>query len=154
MTFNLKIIVILFLYLGCVFMTSCDKSVDLHFKDPYTISVTGSNYIWHVVYPGVDQVLNTKDDIEGNLPIYLPSKSNVNILLTSKDYLYFFELEDFGQTGIAVPDQSHSVNIETPRSGTYEIKGNQMCGYTHQSLFGDIEILSRIKFKQWQLDNL
>lgn len=138
---------------GCILLLSCEQAVDLELKDPYTISVTGSDYIWHVLYPGKDQILNTEDDIEGNLPIYLPSKTNVNILLNSTDYLYFFELEEFDQIGMAIPDQSYVVNFKTPKSGTFEIKGNQMCGYTHQSLFGDLKILSSSKFKNWQINN-
>lgn len=134
-------------------MTSCEQSVDLNLNDPYQISVTGSDYNWNVRYPGKDQILDTEDDIEGSLPIYLPSKMNVNIALNSKDYLYFFELEEFDQIGMAVPDKSYAINFKTPRSGTFEIRGNQMCGYTHESLFGDLKILSGSQFKKWQIEN-
>jgi len=153
MIYNFKSIVSLLFYTSCIFFISCERNIDVQISDPYTISVTGSDYHWYVVYPGEDQILNTADDIEHSPPIYLPAKTNVNILLNSTDYLYFFEVPYFNQIGIAVPDKSYSIHFKTPRPESIEFKGNQMCGYTHQSLFGELEVLSKSKFKKWELNN-
>lgn len=117
---------------------------------PYTIQVTGTNYEWHILYPGLDNILGTRDDIHGKQNIYLPVGIKINLKFTSVDYLYFMDLPEFNQIGMAVVDQFHSLDLTPRRTGRFALRGNQMCAFTHESLIGEVKVCSPYKFRKWR----
>ncbi len=135
--------------IGLLLLTACKKVEVYELPSPYSIEVKGSEYEWHIRYPGRDGQLHTKDDIITLRHIHLPQSTEVNISLHSTDYLYFLELPDFRQIGMAVPDMEHSIDITTGAAGTFKIRGDQMCGYTHESLHGILTVESPKRFHSW-----
>lgn len=135
-----------------VFSTACMHLFQVERYDlpnPYPVEIMGENYQWHFRFPGKDGKLQTPDDILTLQNIKLPQHIDVQFQLSSKDYLYTLELPEFRQIALAVPDMKHTLTIKTSHKGTYKIKGDQMCGYTHESLFGKLIVGSPNQFFYW-----
>ncbi|MFT5165022.1 MAG: cytochrome c oxidase subunit 2 [Saprospiraceae bacterium] len=116
---------------------------------PMTIEVTADEYKWTFVYPGEDGQLNTADDIATEQEFRLPAHSEIILLLKSNDYLYTFSLSDFSAKEMVVPGLIRRLEFKTNHNGNYELKGDQMCGFTHESLFGNLKVQSVSHFKKW-----
>jgi cytochrome c oxidase subunit 2 len=108
--------------------------------DTYEIEITGHDFRWHVRYPGRDGKLGTKDDVFGDRHVHVPRDRRVRMHLRSEDYVYSLALPQLGLKEIAVPDLSYALEFAGVRVGTYELRGAQMCGYTHPELIGTLVV--------------
>ncbi len=50
---------------------------------------------------------------------------------------------------MVVPDMTMSWTMPASAPGEYELRGVQMCGYSHPQLMGSIIVQSREKFSRW-----
>jgi len=113
-----------------------------------TLNVIGEGYEWYIHYPttgapsGEEHVVVKKD-------IYVPENTDLKIHLTSKDYIYSLKIPAFGQNQMAVPDIGFDLAFNTGAPGEHSLDGDQMCGYTHETLKGQLVVLSRSDFQQW-----
>jgi cytochrome c oxidase subunit 2 len=73
----------------------------------------------------------------------------VTLALHSKDYIYTLALPEFGIKEIAVPDLRFELKFVADRIGTFQLKGDQMCGYQHENLIGKLVIQPRPQFMAW-----
>ena len=113
---------------------------------PLVIDITGAEYEWHMRYPGLDGKLNTADDGLDKRHLHLPAYSEVQLQLHSKDYLYSFALPHLGIREIAIPDLEFSLSFATGPEGTFDLLGDQLCGYAHPKLMGKLIVLSPSDF--------
>ncbi len=118
---------------------SGDPSADFNRSD-LSIAVTGHDFQWEIVYPGRDGALGTADDLRSRRNLDVPAGATVTILLTSEDYIYMFELPELGLREMAAPELTFSVTFEPTEARTYELLGNQMCGYDHPDLLGTLSV--------------
>ena len=91
-------------------------------------------------YPGEDGELGTEDDKFSKQNLYLPDNTNVTLNLKSKDYVYNVTLPEIGKKEIAVPDLEFSLHFTTQDESTWEFKGDQFCGFSHETLIGKVFI--------------
>lgn len=117
------------------------------------VEVTGADYNWIFLYPGPDGELHTEDDITIHQEFYLPSRTNISLILTSRDYIYTFSLPDFSANEMAIPGVHNRLSFFTKHTGTFELKGDQMCGFTHESLMGKLKVKSTQSFQNWLMSN-
>ena len=108
--------------------------------DAYEIEVTGHDFRWHVRYPGRDGKLGTDDDVFGDRHVRVPRGKRVRMHLRSEDYVYSLALPQLGLKEIAVPDLRYALELADVEVGTYELRGAQMCGYTHPELIGTLVV--------------
>jgi len=114
------------------------------------IEMTGHDFKWQSRYAGADQQLGTDDDLRAAQVIHVPINAEVEIFLKSRDYLYSLEIPQAGRKEIAVPDLTFSLNFTADKLGTYEMPGDQMCGYTHPDLMGTLVVESREAYDRWR----
>ena len=69
--------------------------------------------------------------------------------LTSDDYVYSLSFPDWNQKEIAVPELRYQLEFQTHDAGTFDLRGNQMCGYTHPELLGQLTVHSHREFEAW-----
>ena len=115
-------------------------------SQPLVIDITGAEYEWHMRYPGLDGKLNTADDGLDRRHLHLPAHSEVKLQLHSRDYLYSFALPHLDLKEIAIPDLEFSLSFGTGPEGTFDLLGDQLCGYAHPKLMGKLIILSPSDF--------
>lgn len=148
----LKILKVVFVISIFCLLGAC--SFESHsIPNPYQVEITGHDYEWHILYPGKDGKLYTEDDIKNQQNLNLPFNTPVEIILKSEDFLYFLEFPQFSQMGMAVSDQTHHIRFNPNKTGTYELKGNQMCANTHESLLGKLHVYKPFWFSFWQNNN-
>jgi len=138
---------ILFLFLFTFSACTLKKQ---NIPTPYQIQITGQDYEWHILYPGKDGQLYTDDDLKNQQHLNLPYNTEIELILKSEDYLYFIEFPQFNQIGMAVSEQTHHIRFKPHQTGTYDLRGSQMCAYTHEKLLGKLHIYKPFWFSFWQ----
>ncbi len=117
-------------------------------RKPLVVDITGAEYEWHMRYPGSDGKLNTGDDGLDKRHLHLPAHTEVKLQLHSEDYLYSFALPHLDLKEIAIPDLEFSLSFTTGPEGTFDLLGDQLCGYAHPKLMGKLIILSPSDFAE------
>jgi cytochrome c oxidase subunit 2 len=136
---------------GCVPDVARDEPA-LWKHDPdrtYRVLITGRDFNWYIRYPGPDNELGTADDIHARRDLHLPQHTKVRLELASDDYLYSLTLPQWNLKEIAVPDLSFCLEFDTQVAGTFDLLGDQMCGYTHPNLLGQLTVQSHSDFDAW-----
>ena len=113
------------------------------------IEMTGHDFKWNSRYAGTDGKLDTDDDIHAKQILHVPLDAEVEIVLKSLDYLYSLEVPLAEKKEIAVPDLTFSLNFKADKLGTFEMPGDQMCGYTHPDLMGTLIVESQEDYARW-----
>ena len=113
------------------------------------IEITGQDYQWSVRYPGPDGLLGTADDVLTGREVNVPVNVKTQIDLKSGDFIYTFALPHWGLKEIAVPDMTFTLHLVAENTGSFELLGDQMCGYSHPDLLGTITIQSQEDFAAW-----
>ena len=145
-----RICLTLFLALaGCNSSGGDGVVAEFRIPSPLPIEVVGDDYYWFVRYPGADGQLHTQDDVEDTTNLHLPVATETHIKITSRDYLYTFGLPSLGISQVAVPDLMFGLEFTMNSVGTYELEGDQLCGFSHESLMGEIIVQSREDFINW-----
>jgi len=140
--------------LGCVFAAvAMMMARNYELPQLLIIEVTGEKYAWSVRYPGADGELGTADDFIDHDGVHLAANIPTKIVMKSKDFLYGFELPDFGLNEIAVPDLTFSLEFTPTVRGDYEVRGHQMCNYTHNKLMSTLTVHSQRAFGRWSHKN-
>jgi cytochrome c oxidase subunit 2 len=111
--------------------------------------VVADNFRWHLRYSGPDGKLDTTDDVLMQRHLHLPANTEISIDLQSKDYVYSFYLPHIALMEVAIPNMPFNLKFETGSSGTFELLGSQMCGYTHPNLLADVVIHAPANFETW-----
>ncbi len=110
---------------------------------PLEIEVIGRRFHWEVHYPGADGVLGTDDDRYGDGEVHIPLDAEARIRLRSEDYVYSFSLPHLGLREIAVPEMDFFLEFSAEKAGTFELRGDQLCGFAHPDLLGRLIVGSR-----------
>lgn len=116
------------------------------------IEVVGKDFKWEVRYAGIDGVFYTSDDKISLDAIYVPEHSQIDINLSSADYLYFLSLPDFDVRAMALTEMNANFFFRTMNKGIFSIKGDQMCGFTHESLSTKLYVVSQDEFSEYLLN--
>ena len=138
-----------------LFLNSCGSAPEALYPplDSLDIEVTGSDFQWHIRYPGRDGRLDTPDDVHSLKNIHVPVHVMVKIQLKSKDYLYSLALPHLGLKQLAVPAMVFPLEFEAESTGSFPFLGDQLCGYSHPSLMGELIVQSREDFESWLEEN-
>ncbi|MEE8146386.1 MAG: hypothetical protein V3T24_02185 [Longimicrobiales bacterium] len=118
------------------------------------IEITGFEFQWHVRYPGPDGELGTADDLLDRRHVRVPVGRDVELVLHSRDYLYSLALPHVSLKEIAVPDLTFSIRLTPDSVGSFELRGDQFCGYSHPDLMGDFLVMTESDFEQWTREGL
>jgi cytochrome c oxidase subunit 2 len=113
------------------------------------IEITGHDYRWSARYPGADGLLGTADDVLTGREVHVPLHAKTQIDLKSGDFIYTFALPHWGLKEIAVPDMTFTLNLTADRVGSFQLLGDQMCGYAHPDLLGTLTVQTQDDFAAW-----
>ena len=130
------------------FLSGCESEPVEPVRD-VKIEMTGNDFKWSSRYAGRDGKLNTPDDRLAKEVLHVPLDADIEIVLKSLDYLYSLEVPVAGKKEIAVPDLTFSLRFKADQLGTFEMPGNQMCGYTHPDLMGTLVVESQEDYARW-----
>ena len=97
--------------------------------EPLVVRVTGRNFQWYFTYPGADGEFDTADDVDSPHNVSLPKGYNVQLHVTSEDYLYAFRAPELALREVAVPGMNFLIDFKTDRTGRFELEVDPMCGF-------------------------
>jgi len=111
--------------------------------------IHGADYQWYIRYPGADQLLFTADDQIARQNMTVPRSTRLHLTLTSRDYLYTFRVPELGQKQMAVPELFFKLEFHSGDPGHFTLKGDQMCGFAHETLIGDFKVVEAAEYRAW-----
>jgi heme/copper-type cytochrome/quinol oxidase subunit 2 len=112
----------------------------------------GEGFYWYFTLAGADEKFDTEDDIKIDQTIYLPVNKEINIQVTSRDYLYMFRSSRLNLKEVAVPNMIFNINFITDQTGKYELEVDPLCGFNFahdNAVMGHIIMTSNNDFKDW-----
>lgn len=127
----------------------CEPLDEVALPDPFALSVRGAEFQWHVRYPGLDGQLGNADDFEGIGDLHVPSGVLVRISLDSDDFIYGFRIPAFAVNKMVVPDVDFEATFRAEAPGEFELLGDQMCGFRHDSLKRRVVVHESRAYGRW-----
>jgi heme/copper-type cytochrome/quinol oxidase subunit 2 len=119
------------------------------------IQISGHDYRWRMPTRTGDVSLYRQTGSE-QAELWLPANRRIRLVLNSDDFIYRFEIPALGVREMAVPGVPMMAELHTPDAGRYELtgdgmelKGDQMCGFRHQSLKGRVRIAAPAEYRAW-----
>lgn len=115
----------------------------------FEIGLRGEGYVWEISYPGEDGKLGTGDDRKKTGDIGVPAQTKIVLHITSGDYIYEFNLSSLQLSQMAVPDLVFPLEFTSGSPRRIPFLGDQMCGFSHSTLNGDVLVLESEAFETW-----
>ena len=106
----------------------------------YQVEITARKDGWRVRLPGRSGQLITDPAASAAREIPVPLGAKILIRLKSEDFIYTFDLPDYGLKEIAVPGLVFQLEFEPRETGRVAILGEQLCGDPHAGLQGQLII--------------
>ena len=69
--------------------------------------------------------------------------------LNSRDFIYSFTIPAAGIREVAVPGIPMSAEFTTGQPATFELLGDQFCGFSHENLIGTVIVENDARFSEW-----
>lgn len=127
-----------------------------------TIKVTGNSWFWQYEYEGlgVSVTSNMLPEEEaraqgrpGHLatdtPIYVPTDTNIRVLVTSNDVIHAWTVPAFGVKEDAIQGRVNDAWFNVTRPGIYYGQCSELCGLNHAFMPIEVRAVSRAEFDRW-----
>jgi cytochrome c oxidase subunit II len=90
----------------------------------------------------------------GDLPtdreVHVPVGADVSLALASRDFVAFFSMPELGLRDFASPDLPGSLHVHADHAGSYELRGDELCGLPHgERTRGHLVVEERDAFESW-----
>jgi cytochrome c oxidase subunit 2 len=110
-------------------------------QEPMEVKVYGQRYNWEFHYP--EQDINTTNTV------VIPADREVELNITSRDWLHAVHVPGLGLKQDAFPGQWNSINTRATETGEYQLYCAEYCGSGHSKMLGSVEVKSQEEFQTW-----
>ncbi len=114
------------------------------------IRVSGKQFNWEVLYPGVDNIFGTDDDYQIDNNVHVPVNKVVNIILSSQDVIHSFFVPNLRLKQDAIPGREITAWFEATKTGKYEIPCAELCGFGHSGMLGYLFVQTQEEYDEWK----
>lgn len=104
------------------------------------IYVTGKQWMWSFAYPHGPSSKGV---------LYVPVKTPVKLLITSRDVIHSFFVPAFRLKQDAVPGRYTHTWFEATQTGRFPIYCAEYCGAAHSQMLAEVVVLSQAAFEAW-----
>jgi cytochrome c oxidase subunit 2 len=131
-------------------------------KAALTIKATGNKWYWSYEYPdmGVSfdaNVLSEPDAKKQNKPyllavdepIYVPTGTIVQVLVSSNDVIHSWAMPSFGAKQDAIPGRVNHAWFNVDKPGVYYGQCSELCGLRHAFMPIEVHAVSPAEFEAW-----
>lgn len=118
-----------------------------------TIRVIGQQWAWTFQHPGLDNELDTPDDIFTVNDLHVEVEKTYHFLLESRDVLHSFSVPVFRLKQDAVPGRTITGWFEPTQTGEYDVQCAEICGIGHGVMAARIFIESADQHAAWVAGN-
>ncbi len=116
-----------------------------------TIRVVGEQWAWKFTDPGLDNVLDTADDITTMDELHLQVNTVYHFKLEAKDVIHSFSIPVFRLKQDAIPGRVITGWFMPTLPGEYDIQCTQMCGVGHGIMGAKLVVETKEQHKAWLL---
>lgn len=114
------------------------------------IRVSGKQFNWEVLYPGVDGIFRTTDDYQIDNNVHVPVNKVIHIILSSQDVIHSFFVPNLRLKQDAIPGREITVWFEATKTGKYEIPCAELCGFGHSGMLGYLFVQTQEDYDEWK----
>ena len=114
------------------------------------IEVQAYRYGWTFYYNGSSFDETTSVTSTGDLRI--PANQEVNLRVTSQDWLHAFHVPSLGLKADAFPGQYNYLRTVPTETGTYQLYCAEYCGSGHSKMLGTVQVMPQDEYDQWLQD--
>lgn len=115
--------------------------------EPPSFEVVGRQFEWRIRYAGTDKLLDTADDILGEVnELHAPTGVRLVGSLKAADVLHSFFIPALRLKNDMIPGTRQIVWFEASKPGNYEIVCTELCGWGHYKMKGRFVVESPEKF--------
>ncbi|MGN6546757.1 MAG: cytochrome c oxidase subunit II [Aureliella sp.] len=118
--------------------------------EPPSFEVIGRQFEWRVRYAGDDKVLDTPDDIIGEVnELHAPQNRRMVGSLKAADVLHSFFIPALRLKNDMIPGSRQIVWFEARKTGSYDIVCAELCGWGHYKMKGRFVVETPEQFDQY-----
>ncbi len=114
-----------------------------------TVRVIGQQWAWIFQHPGLDNELDTGDDIWTTDDLYVAADKTYHFQLQSRDVLHSFSVPVFRLKQDAVPGRTITGWFHPTVAGTFDIQCAEICGIGHGVMLGRINVQDATEHAAW-----
>ena len=129
-----------------------------------TLKITGYQWYWGYEYPdneGINFLSYMIPEKEINKEagqirllstdnaVYLPTETNIQILVTAADVLHAFAIPALGLKVDAIPGRTNETWVRITKPGTYYGQCSELCGKDHSYMPIEIRAIPKEEFNAW-----
>ena len=119
-----------------------------------TVRVIGQQWAWIFQHPGLDNELDTGDDIWTTDDLYVAADRTYHFQLQSRDVLHDFSVPVFRLKQDAVPGRTITGWFRATKTGTFDIQCAEICGIGHGVMAGRIHVQAVDDHAAWIAQNV
>jgi cytochrome c oxidase subunit 2 len=114
-----------------------------------TIRIIGQQWAWTFQHPGVDNELDTADDIFTVDDLHVAVNTTYHFLLESRDVLHSFSVPVFRIKQDAIPGRQITGWFEPTLTGEFDVQCVEICGIGHGVMAARIHIEDDQQHADW-----
>lgn len=132
-------------------------------EDPeMTLKVTGHAWYWDYEYPDHEGIYFSSNLVQDedigpdqrrllstDNVVYLPTETNIQILMTAGDVLHSWTVPAFGVKVDAIPGRINETWVRIEKPGTYYGQCSELCGKNHAYMPIEIRAVPKEEFDAW-----
>jgi cytochrome c oxidase subunit 2 len=126
------------------------NQAELQTEEVTHIQVEAYRYGWTFYYNGSSFDQGT--DVTSTGTLRLPANQEVNLRVTSTDWLHAFHVPSLGLKADAFPGQYNYLRTVPTETGTYQLYCAEYCGSGHSQMLGTVEVMPQDEYDQWLQD--
>jgi cytochrome c oxidase subunit 2 len=147
------------LVIGFFAFTARDQAIleDQYENPDVCITAIGKQWAWDfnyvtedVYYAGVQANLDGTEQPGIEAPtLYLPSNTDLELKLESRDVIHSFWIPAFLEKRDMVPGRSSSIHLQALKEGDYLGKCAELCGEFHSEMIFNVKVVSPAEYDEY-----
>ncbi len=126
------------------------NQADLQTEEVEHIEVQAYRYGWTFYYNGSS--FDQSSAVSSTGTLRLPANQEVNLRVTSQDWLHAFHVPSLGLKADAFPGQYNQLRTVPTETGSYQLYCAEYCGSGHSQMLGTVEVMPQDEYDQWIQD--
>ncbi|MBX0293811.1 cytochrome c oxidase subunit II [Halomicroarcula sp. F27] len=129
------------------YVTAEAEGANIQQENPEHIEIQAYRYGWSFYHNGSS--FNETAQATSSGTLRLPVDRNVNIRVTSRDWLHAFHVPSLGLKADAFPGQYNRLTTKPTETGTYQLYCAEYCGSGHSQMLGEVVVMPQDEYDQW-----
>ena len=123
------------------------NQAEIQTEETEHIEVQAYRYGWAFYYN--DSSFDESTAVTSTWTLRIPANQEVNLRVTSRDWLHAFHVPSLGLKADAFPEQYNQLRTVATETGTYQLYCAEYCGSGHSQMLGSVQVMSQENYDEW-----